>query len=960
MLLANPADGEVNGPFGMLMRYLRHNRWARIAAVLGTVCLLSNGPSLAAKSRVPSDQHYKQAIELLAKGDHKGGIAELKTALEDDPKDLAARVLLGNIYLEIKDGVSAAEHFLQARKDGAGDSFILAPLARAYVLQGRHEDALKELDSGQKLPSIAAEIALIRADAHFALKHFLDAEKNYLAALKIRPKNSRTLNGLARVKIATKDLSGAANYVERALEAKPTDARAWYAKGEISRLRRKEDEALSHYGRSIELAPHYVPPRLARARIVIGHGAYRDAEPDIIAIRDVEPRNPHATFLEALILADEDRVREARAALAELETLLEDKPAADMSDPPTVFLQGVVAYFRKDYANAYRHLTAYLKHAPKDVDTLKLLASLALSSGDSDYALHLLEQLAPREPDDIEVLAMYGDALLRARRLHEAVKVLEKAVAIANPETTALSRLVMLTATAGQNTEARKMLKAEVARDPKAVQAALLLSAVQLNHRDYALSFESAASVIERDSRNPVAHNLAGGALLGLNDIEGARSSFRAAFEAAPKYVLAVSNLAKLEFRLGNLSAAERLYTYMVEQDSRDGGAMMALADIDLMRDDMDSALSWLERAREHSRAPGRAALRLVDFHIYADQYDRALAVARDLVSQEPANLAYLTALGRARLAANRAALAVITFKEVAVRAGEKKSVDWLVRNVAWQMRAFDEEGAREALQKALELDDKNLSAHVEFFRLEMAAERFDAAIERAGRIVALNRNSPLGDTLRGDAYMRQRKFESALQAYTNALKKSRRFAELSRVYRARRAAGDGALQFAVGWAEKHPEDRGAQRLLAIAYGDAGRGSDAAAVYEKLLETSPRDTQLLVGLALESQKQDASRALEVAERAFKAAPAEPAVMDTYGWILVQQGRLDEGLTLLRKAKLRAPDRPEISYHMAVALNKLGKPEDAQRELNAALQTGRSFDGAGDARQLLSQIVPTQQ
>jgi putative PEP-CTERM system TPR-repeat lipoprotein len=920
---------------------------------------LSAGIAMAANSPPPTDKHYEHAIELIAQGDHKGGIIELKNALQADPTDLAARVLLGNTYLEIEDAVSAAEEFLRARKGGANDSFVMAPLARAYVLQGRYREALKELSAAVKPQSTAAEIAIIRGDAHLALGSFNKAERSYLEALKIRPKNSRAFNGLARVKIATNDLVGAATYVTRALKARPGDVNAWFAKGEIARLQRNEDEALRHYGRAVELAPRFVPPRLARARIVIDRGRHNDAVPDILAIRGIDGQNPHAAFLHALILARKGRVNEARDALIEAESLLKEAPArVTRSHPPTTLLLGVVSYFRKDYANAYRHLTAYLKHVPRHLDVLKLLASIALSSGDSDYALHLLEKLASRAPADVEILTLYGDALTRSGNHKEAIRVLEQATSITDPQFSALSRLVMLRLTAGQNAEARQKLKLEMARDPQAVQAALLMAANLLNQREYGLSLETATSVLEQDSKNPIAHNLAGGAHVGLKNIDAARDSFVAAIEAAPKYTLAISNLAQLEFRLGNLPAAERLYTYLVEQDSRNGSAMMVLAEIDLMRDDLDGALSWLNKARKRSHNPHLAALQLVDFYIFANDPDKALSVARELNGQDPANLDYLTAFGRARLAANRVALAAVTFQEIAVRASEMKSADWLVRNVVWQMRALDERGARDSLQTALEMDGKNLSVHMGFFRLEMAADKIEAALARATEIAALDQGSPVGNMLQGDAYMRMRKFDSALRAYDDALKKSPNFAQAVRVYRARRAAGRGAMAFAESWSGQRPADRAAQRLLAIAYGDTGRDREAAAVYESLLQAAPKDPRLLTSIALQVQKHDQSRALEFAERAFKAAPAEPAVMDAYGWILVQQGNLDEGLTLLRKAKLRAPSVPEIRYHMAVALHKMGKQEAARQELRAALQTGEFFEGAGAARQLSGDLAAT--
>ena len=235
---------------------------------------------------------------------------------------------------------------------------------------------------------------------------------------------------------------------------------AWFAKGEIARLQGKAEEALPHYDRAIELAPRFVAPRLARARIIIDWGKHLDAEPDILAIRGIDAQNPHAAFLHALILALKDKVKEVQAALVATETIPKDFPArVSKSHPLTLFLLGVVSYYRKDYSNAYRHLTAYLKHFPQHLGALKLLASLALSNGDSDYAMHLLERLAPHTPKDIEILAMYGGSLMRARRHREAIGVLEKAASITDPGYSALSRLVMLGLTAGRNADAGKMLK---------------------------------------------------------------------------------------------------------------------------------------------------------------------------------------------------------------------------------------------------------------------------------------------------------------------------------------------------------------------------------------------------------------------------------------------------------------------------------------------------------------------
>ena len=94
----------------------------------------------------------------------------------------------------------------------------------------------------------------------------------------------------------------------------------------------------------------------------------------------------------------------------------------------------MLSYYRKDYAKAYRHLTAYLKRSPRDRGAQKLLGSLALSTGDSAYALHLLERLTPKSLDDIEVQTLFGDALIRAKRYTDAVDMLEDMVKSIYPD----------------------------------------------------------------------------------------------------------------------------------------------------------------------------------------------------------------------------------------------------------------------------------------------------------------------------------------------------------------------------------------------------------------------------------------------------------------------------------------------------------------------------------------------
>lgn len=66
----------------------------------------------------------------------------------------------------------------------------------------------------------------------------------------------------------------------------------------------------------------------------------------------------------------------------------------------------------------------------------------------------------------------------------------------------------------------------------------------------------------------------------------------------------------------------------------------------------------------------------------------------------------------------------------------------------------------------------------------------------------------------------------------------------------------------------------------------------------------------------------------------KAGEINPRILDTHGWILIQLGRVDEGIDVLDRG-LDKMDFPEGHYHLAEGYLKKGYPEEAQRQLQQA-------------------------
>ena len=68
----------------------------------------------------------------------------------------------------------------------------------------------------------------------------------------------------------------------------------------------------------------------------------------------------------------------------------------------------------------------------------------------------------------------------------------------------------------------------------------------------------------------------------------------------------------------------------------------------------------------------------------------------------------------------------------------------------------------------------------------------------------------------------------------------------------------------------------------------------------------------------------------LARQAVKLAPQSAGVLDTLGWILVEDGQIEEGLGYLTKAASLPNADAEIRYHLAAALARGKRQPEARR------------------------------
>ena len=96
------------------------------------------------------------------------------------------------------------------------------------------------------------------------------------------------------------------------------------------------------------------------------------------------------------------------------------------------------------------------------------------------------------------------------------------------------------------------------------------------------------------------------------------------------------------------------------------------------------------------------------------------------------------------------------------------------------------------------------------------------------------------------------------------------------------------------------------------------------------MEQGAGDPVMLNNFAWLLHEKGDARAVDLARRAYTAAPGIAEVADTYGWILVEGGKTAEGVKVLQEALAKAPTNPDVQYHLAAAYAKTGSAAEGFR------------------------------
>lgn len=931
-----------------------------LAGVALIAVLLAGFPAgTTAQQGSRSAKYFEDALARIERNDAAGAIVQLKNALREDPNMLAAHVLMGKALLATGDAAAAEGSFAKALQLGVDRSEIVLPMAQALLDQGKFQALLERFPADGTQAAQRAELLVLRGHAYRGLGDLKSAAAAFEAARAADPRSVSAALSLAEVLLQQGKRADAEKLVDQALKQSPADERLSTLRGTLALARGDVAAALAGYSKALAARPGYFNARMARALLLVDLGRTEEAAPDVAQLAKDRPQDPRVNNLRAQFFAKRGDEQGARDAHREVTAFLDAVPRDTLRQrTPALLLLGGIAHFAlQQREKARTYLEDFLRVEPRHAGARKLLGSILLAEGNTPRAVSELEEalrLAPRDP---EIHALIAAAYSNRRQYHTATRYLDQALKLSGGAPAMHAAMGLGLLGQGRMDLGVEHLEQALAKDPGNQQASVALAVAYLKRGQTKKAVEVAERLVTREPKNVAAQNLLGIARVAADDRKGARAAYETAIQIDQSFVAARLNLARLDLADGRHEAARGKLQAVLKERPRDTQAMLELAAVEEAAGRIDDAIRWLEKARALQRRNAAATARLVALYLRTRNADKALSVAKDAEAVAPEDPIVLAALGQALLAVGNEQTARVVFSRMSRLATADPAA--LVDVARLQLTANDAKGAAYSAEKALAVRPDSVPAQALMAEIDLRSGDFVKAEQRARAIATSHPGSPLGHRLLADAAMARGNYPQAIEGYRNALNKDPSTDGALRLYRAYLQSGAAAkgIEFMQTWVKDRPDDVVALRALAEGQLATGNLRAARTGYEEVLKLRGEDAVLLNNLANVLARQGDRGALAYAERAYRLAPNDAAIQDTLGWILVEQGRLQDGLRHLREARLRNPQSPEIRYHLASALTRAGRKDEARQELAPALKAGREFASAENARKLWAELNP---
>lgn len=911
-----------------------------LALLLGTWL---HTPAFAADRADKASAFYENALVRMERNDAQGAIIQLKNALQNDPRMVTARLLIGQAYLKAGQPGAAERSLVDAEKLGVDRTETALLMAEALFEQGKFRAVLDRGMTDDLTPATQVKVLTLLGRAHMELNEYEAAGKAMQEAESIDPAALQVVVARATLALNQGQIADASRLAERAVVMDSADASAWNILASVRHVQGDTRKAQEGYTRALTINPQLLDARIGRISLNMDTGNLKAAGPDLAYIQKAKIIDPRASYLLAMWFARQGKDKSARDYLFATLRAVEMVPPEILKRRSQILMLGALAnYGLRQPEKAKTYLADYIALHPKQLGARKLLASIYLAAGDNARVVDVLLPVQDQLPGDPDALTMMANAYMALNRHATAAALLEEGMRQSDAKPLVQSTLGFSLLASGREDLGIQQLQKAFARDAGQARAGMVLVTNYLKHGQIRQAREAADRLVDKSPNNLTLLNLQGVVRGMAGDRKGARQVYEQILSQDRNFQTARLNLGRLDRLEGDSRAARARFVEALKIDPKLTPAMNEMASLEEAAGNTAEAVRWLEKARVVRPDDLVSGQQLLELHLRNGKPDLALAVAKELRAVAPDNMDVQAAYGRAQMALGQIDAAKQTFQGMTRRAGF--DVKNLHRIALLQIAAGDRAGAEYSLKKIILQQETYLPAHALLADLDISAGNYASAETRIQRLLKNEATKLEAMRLQAEMYMRQGRYDQAVSSYQAVLGKADTLDNALGLYRAWQAAGkrQEAMQHMEAWNRAHPGQPAAQAALAESYLAAGRYPQARQAYERILLRDKNDPAALNNLANVLLRMGDSGAQAMAERAYKAAPQDANAADTLGLVLLKSGQAESALKYLREARIREPKNAAIREHLAQALELTGRAGEARDEWRAAqsLRAGR--------------------
>jgi len=916
--------------------------------------------SLIVMSANAAEDSYELALKSFQQKDISTAEIHLKNALKDNPKNLPAKLLLAEVFIEKKSPHLAEQELNDALSKGADFNLVVEVLARSLLFQGKYDEVIL-LDDGKNLHQRSKiNFELVKAKAFLANDESDKAEAIYKSTIQLIPTHMKANIGLANMYLDLNFLNKARDIINKVEYFGKTDNEFWLTKGRWFLMSEMFTQALDLFEKANIAVPDNVRTLKYIVNVHIGMEEYLKAETLIEEILVLVPNDPHAQFVKSSILKDLNEIALSQQVLLQLSTQLSSIDSKFMNNQPQLqLIDAMTSYAQKNWEQARTKLNNYLANEPDDMNTAMLLADVYSKQNQDENALKLLNDYQEKLVLNKDYAIILASLYIKFNQSFKALPYLKRLNQRYPNDAGILILTAKILSERDKSLEALNLLKA--AKIPQNALYLQTLAALSLRLGKLDESKIYISKIIAIEPENIKYQLLHAQLLLKQNDTEKATSIITSLYFSNPENVEVQFNYAILKNFLNEKEVAKKVFRQLVTDNEEHTEAWLKLAELEYELGDVKSAVSILEQQKKKSEVNTRATYQLTELYFNERDYENSLSLISNYLQSNRLDTYASELKAKSLIALNQTESAKAQLSQLfgfwlddAIK---------LLRLSRLQLRIKDYDGAEKSLAVALELMPKSLTLFIETIKLQVKQRNFNEAEKtiRAAEIAGFKGNIYLF-ILKGDVARGRNNLGAAYSLYAMALKKDENnviaLMNIAQISNSEKLSKQ-FIPYLTSLINKQPDSALKRKVLAEHLLAHKHWEESKFQYQLLLTGPLPAGQRAIALnnlaTIHIIKKDYGLAVKQAKQAIEIINTISAFYDTAGWALTLLGEVKEGLSYLRQAYSMSSSDTEVQYHLAYALVQLGRKEEAIKYLEFIASAPEKLKGVKLGKKLLLEL-----